>query len=487
MVSSISFRIPIYIASFFCLLYLFRHLIPYTTPNYYFHESSYRNVFGSTVHKTGRKRVPSEIITTNPIGALTFQYQNRLNELSWRETQCDFLKTCIQENQTVFPYLSIPPNPLEYEEQFNVVPLPSTIRIAVLHIWSSSESLPPPFYSYWLVSAMANSDLIDFLIFVPDNTTQILLKQSIQSSDVDKYSDGKDNNIHIHVVGDFKSYYTSRLGSILEDASYTFHPMTVSRLKPMLGYVFEDYLTNYSHWAWADMDIILGNLTKFLIRPLVEGYSVISISSMDYIHGTWASHLCSRFEVALAGQFTVFINTPKSRNYFRQCDLKHDLRHRFDEGAFPKALRLLGVQVAHVFAQVTDQFGFLNDTELLWSPKGLVWYRSSLKCFDYEVAMVHVMKGKRLIRPPPRRSNRISVDSSIRNGYRNDTSSQSGSSLLSNQSTMDDDLPTMEQIIFPNLFKRGTTLQGFTLRFPVSVSRPWKMVSAPTLPWVSCT
>jgi hypothetical protein len=63
---------------------------------------------------------------------------------------------------------------------------------------------------------------------------------------------------------------TNRLGSTLDAANFELSGKTISRLKPMLAYVFEDYIETYSHWAWADMDMILGNLTKFLVRPLAE-------------------------------------------------------------------------------------------------------------------------------------------------------------------------------------------------------------------------
>jgi hypothetical protein len=99
---------------------------------------------------------------------LSFRYQDRLNRMQWLKGQCEFCQSIIQPNQTVFPYLEVPPLDEERAEQFDV---PLKARIAVLHVWSSDESLAPPFFQYWLASAMANAPIADFFIFVPDSAT----------------------------------------------------------------------------------------------------------------------------------------------------------------------------------------------------------------------------------------------------------------------------------------------------------------------------
>ena len=91
------------------------------------------------------------------------------------------------------------------------------------------------------------------------------------------------NIIKINVVGDLGTVFLTGIVSILAKAKYQVKGPTLSRLKPMLAYVFEEYLLAkadtsssfceedylYSHWAWADMDMILGNLPKLLQRLFV--------------------------------------------------------------------------------------------------------------------------------------------------------------------------------------------------------------------------
>ena len=387
---------------------------------------------------------------------LSYHYQSRVDQMGWWQRQCEFCRSIIQPNQTAFPYLEIPPLLEEYEEQFNQ---PLKARIAVLHTWSSGESMAPPFFQYWLASAMANARIADFLLFVPDNATASLLRGLMPPP-------SSSQNIRLHVVGNLVEFFRSRIGTTLDEGNVNTTGIALSKFKPMLGFVFEDYIHEYSHWAWADMDMILGNLTKFLARPLAEGYDVISMSTVDQSKdNTWSSHVCSQYKVALAGQLTVFVNTGETRNLFRQSDLSK-VRYRYDEGPFPALLLELGVRVAHVFAQVTDQFGYLDGALFDWSTQGLFKIGVEGGCYEYEVGLIHLMKGKRLIRPKmqfqaPKKRARIVVT----------TTSQSQERAF--------DSKALEQAIFPGPFV-WETMFGFVLKFPVAASSPWQLRSGPS-------
>lgn len=42
--------------------------------------------------------------------------------------------------------------------------------------------------------------------------------------------------------------------------------------KPVYGYIFEDYITNYPYWGYCDIDTIMGNLDKLLPMSMLEKY-----------------------------------------------------------------------------------------------------------------------------------------------------------------------------------------------------------------------
>ena len=87
---------------------------------------------------------------------------------------------------------------------------------------------------------MANAPIADFFIFVPDDGTLDLLQRLMPSLEMNAAI-----NINLlQVVGDLVTFYHSRLGSTLDAANFEFSGKTISRLKPMLAYVFEDYIGN---------------------------------------------------------------------------------------------------------------------------------------------------------------------------------------------------------------------------------------------------
>lgn len=49
-------------------------------------------------------------------------------------------------------------------------------------------------------------------------------------------------------------------------------PYKLCDLKPMYGYLFEEYLSNYKYWGHCDVDTIMGNLSKWLTDNLLEQY-----------------------------------------------------------------------------------------------------------------------------------------------------------------------------------------------------------------------
>ncbi|WP_440440527.1 DUF6625 family protein [Phocaeicola plebeius] len=52
-------------------------------------------------------------------------------------------------------------------------------------------------------------------------------------------------------------------------------PYKLCDLKPMYGYIFEEYLEDYRFWGHCDVDTIMGNLSKWLTDEFLEQYDKI--------------------------------------------------------------------------------------------------------------------------------------------------------------------------------------------------------------------
>lgn len=63
--------------------------------------------------------------------------------------------------------------------------------------------------------------------------------------------------------------------------------------------MFRDYLLNYSHWGYSDLDIVCGQLPRFIERAELRDYHVVTYSFGDneaiYLRGQWTVHKNIKF------------------------------------------------------------------------------------------------------------------------------------------------------------------------------------------------
>ena len=89
--------------------------------------------------------------------------------------------------------------------------------------------------------------------------------------------------------------------------------------KPMYGVIFEDYLKEYDFWGYADIDVVYGNIRKFITDEILEKCDIIT-SRPDF----------------LAGHFTIYRNCEKINNLYKKIPgykdiLQNDKCCAFDE------------------------------------------------------------------------------------------------------------------------------------------------------------
>lgn len=100
------------------------------------------------------------------------------------------------------------------------------------------------------------------------------------------------------------------------------HPVKFCDLKPTYGHVFEEYLKDYDFWGFCDIDIIWGDIRKFITEEMLEQYDLIS----------------SR-KNTISGHFTIFRNNLYNRLLYKTGEFYKELfkatEYRwFDESTF---------------------------------------------------------------------------------------------------------------------------------------------------------
>lgn len=177
------------------------------------------------------------------------------------------------------------------------------------------ESLPVWFDAF-AFSAQFSAPLFDFLILVTED-----LQREVPA-----------NVKIIRVSSDDLSERIARLNRVefsIESISFIeskhsisklieFFPYVLVEFKPCLGVLFADFIESYSHWALADLDILVGSMQKLINRQMLKDYDIYTSSFGDN----------SRFY--LRGQLTIHKNNAYVNNVWRNCDHLGNLNARLD-------------------------------------------------------------------------------------------------------------------------------------------------------------
>lgn len=121
----------------------------------------------------------------------------------------------------------------------------------------------PNFFQLWLNSCAYN-ETIDWIIFTDDKTDYCYPK-----------------NVYVHFVT-FK-WLQEKIQANFDFKISLERPYRFCDFKPTYGEVFAEYLVNYDFWGYCDVDLIWGNLRKWLTEEMLCLNDRISLYGHCYI------------------------------------------------------------------------------------------------------------------------------------------------------------------------------------------------------------
>lgn len=80
----------------------------------------------------------------------------------------------------------------------------------------------------------------------------------------------------------------------------TIEPRKICDLKPAYGLMFDELTKGYDFWGYGDIDLVFGNLNRYLKPSILEEFDIITFRE-EWIHGP----------------FTIFRNNHVTKNLFR--------------------------------------------------------------------------------------------------------------------------------------------------------------------------
>lgn len=113
----------------------------------------------------------------------------------------------------------------------------------------------PNYFKIWAKTCEYNKSF-DFLIFT-DNR------------DCEEYSK------NIRFINITFEQFKCRIESVLGRKVSLLRPYRVCDFRPMYGLIFENELKNYDFWGYCDVDVVFGQLEKFITDEMLEQYDAI--------------------------------------------------------------------------------------------------------------------------------------------------------------------------------------------------------------------
>jgi len=191
------------------------------------------------------------------------------------------------------------------------------IAIVIPYLSSASDQSFPPYFDLFVQSAGGSAALIDFLIFhtglpshiLPDPTT---LPSNVKLIDLQSSTRLAELLVRVTDRRTDESLATNDMdrtklvGMITKAIEH--HPYILVEYKPATGHIFAEYLTEYSHWGYSDLDIIWGDTPRWVTQEELTDWDIVTYSFGD------------QDRVYLRGQFTFHKNIDRINQLWRGCE-----------------------------------------------------------------------------------------------------------------------------------------------------------------------
>lgn len=178
----------------------------------------------------------------------------------------------------------------------------SPVRVAVIVIYVGS-SLPVWFDAFAHTAAQSHSHF-EWLLF----TTRISIKVLPRNVKIIQLTD---EQLFTHfaklVEGPFPSPFENYNPVKVIQQLLTTKSYSMVEFKPTLGHLFSEYLESYTHWAYADIDQLLGRMDALIPPSVLNEYDIYSSTFGD------------NFRFYMRGQLTIHKNIPKVTQLWRGC------------------------------------------------------------------------------------------------------------------------------------------------------------------------
>mmetsp|Transcript_57675 Transcript_57675/g.132409 ORF Transcript_57675/g.132409 Transcript_57675/m.132409 type:complete len:601 (-) Transcript_57675:395-2197(-) len=217
-------------------------------------------------------------------------------------------------------------------------------RIAMALPWMTQggkNAQLPPWLPFFVATASHSALLVDWFIFHEGAFSASNLPRGLHASNV-RFVDLKTGgmaSLFGRTMSTALKLPAANTSAIVSRMRYMFQkwPRLVAEYKPAYGSIFNEWFGNYTHWGYSDMDVVLGQVARFIERSELQDHQIVTYSFGD----TEA--------VYLRGQWTMHQNIAKVNEIWMRCKhLSDGLQHElFQKVAWTRRMEAMGKQSYH--------------------------------------------------------------------------------------------------------------------------------------------
>ena len=203
-----------------------------------------------------------------------------------------------------------PRNPTSYHSDQG---FKDELRARVACIIPYIGSSLPVWFDAFAFSALSSSPMFDYLIFV----TEVPRRELPSNVKIIQISSRNFYERIARLDQSDISEKTFQQNMLSAEMLMTLFPYALVEFKPCLGVIFSDHLTSYSHWALADLDVLVGKMQTIITPSILNQYDIYTSSFGD------------NFRLYMRGQLTIHKNNKYVNNIWRNCRHLSHLTRRF--------------------------------------------------------------------------------------------------------------------------------------------------------------
>lgn len=187
-----------------------------------------------------------------------------------------------------------------------------SIRVACIIPYTGASL--PVWFDAFAFSAQHSAPLFDFFIFVTEDHHREV-PPNVKMIKISSQNIGE-RIVHLSKYKFSEESFNKSKNSV--NKLLELFPYVLVEFKPCLGILFADYIESYSHWALADLDVLIGSMHKLIDHQILNEYDIYTSSFGD------------NSRLYLRGQLTVHKNNAYVNNVWRNCRHLTDLNDRLN-------------------------------------------------------------------------------------------------------------------------------------------------------------